>query len=113
MKRNGHLTVQCIIDYWGTHSDAKLFYGMPGAILSFNVVHVDVVHVDSVVTIVLLKKYTNKQKENLGILSWIRDQRTAKSRETREQLKSCETRDVAYTSRYTSGHLIPNSVIQS
>ena len=41
MKCNSHLTFQCVIDYWGVHSDAKLFYGMPGAILSFNVVHVD------------------------------------------------------------------------
>ena len=51
MKRNGHLTFQYVIDYWGEHSDAKLFYGMPGTILSFNVVHTD-----SVVIIVLLKK---------------------------------------------------------
>ena len=27
------------------------------------------------------------------------------SMETTEQLKSCETREVAYTCRYTSGHL--------
>ena len=42
---------QCVIDYWGMRVGPKLFYGMPGAILSFNVVHVD-----SVVIIVLLKK---------------------------------------------------------
>ena len=41
-----------------------------------------------------------------GMLSWIRDQRT-KNREKREQLKSFETREVAYTYRYTSRHLIP------
>ena len=28
-------------DYWGTCSGAKLFYKMPGTILSFDVVHVD------------------------------------------------------------------------
>ena len=50
-----HLTFQCVINYWGVRLDAKLFYGMPGTILSFNVVHVD-----SVVIIVLLKKETNK-----------------------------------------------------
>ena len=38
-------------------SDAKLYYGIPGAILSFNVVHVD-----SAVIIVLFKK-VNKQVE--------------------------------------------------
>jgi len=32
-----------------------------------------------------------------------------KNRETREQLKSCETSDVPYTCRYTSGYSIPNS----
>jgi len=47
----------------------------------------------------------NKQVE--GKVSMIRDQRTKKSRETREQLKGCETRKVLYTRRYTSGHLIP------
>ena len=51
MKRSGQLTFQCVIDYWGERLDAKLFYGMPGAILSFNVVHMD-----SVVIIVLSKK---------------------------------------------------------
>ena len=51
MKHSGHLIFQCIIDYRGARLDAKLFYGMPGAILSFNVVHLD-----SVVIIVLLKK---------------------------------------------------------
>ena len=34
-----------------------------------------------------------------------------KSSETREYLKSGETREVAYTCRYTSEHLIPNSVM--
>ena len=74
MKRNGHLTFQCVIDYWGTHSDAKLFYGMPGtspgAFLSFNVAHMD-----SIVIIVLLK--VNKQVEG-KIRNWIRNQRTKK-----------------------------------
>ena len=55
IKRNGHLNFQCIIDYWGARSDTKLCYGMPGAILSFNVVHVD-----SVVISVLLKKNRRK-----------------------------------------------------
>ena len=51
MKRNSHLTFKCVIDYLGVRLDAKLFYGMPGTILSFHVVHMD-----SVVIIVLLKK---------------------------------------------------------
>ena len=42
----------------------------------------------------------------LGILSWL-GIKEEKSRETREQLRSCETREVAYTCRYTSGHVIP------
>ena len=54
MKHNGYLTFQYVIDYWGAHSDTKYFYGMLGAIVSFNVVHVD-----SVVIIVSLK--VNKQ----------------------------------------------------
>ena len=41
MKHNGHLTFQCVIDYWGVCSNAKLLYGMPLTILSFDVVHVD------------------------------------------------------------------------
>jgi len=41
--------------------------------------------------------------EKLGILSLIsRDQRT-KKQGTMEQLKSCETREVPYACRYTSG----------
>ena len=59
-KRNGHPTFQCVIDYWGTRSNAK----MPGAILSFNVVHLD-----SVVIIVLLKKVNKQVEGKLGILS--------------------------------------------
>ena len=51
MKHNYHLTFQCVINYWGARSDAKLFYEIPGAILSFNVVHMD-----SVVITVLLKQ---------------------------------------------------------
>jgi len=34
IKSNGHLTFQCVIDYWGTRLDE----GIPGAILSCNVV---------------------------------------------------------------------------
>ena len=34
MKRNGHLSFQCIIDCWGVHLDA----GIPGTIVSCNVV---------------------------------------------------------------------------
>jgi len=45
----------------------------------------------------------------LKILSSIRDQ-TTKSREVREQLKSCETSKAPYTCRYTCRNLIPNSV---
>ena len=41
MKHNGHLTFQCVIDYWGACSNAILLYGMPVTILSFDVVHVD------------------------------------------------------------------------
>jgi len=50
----------------------------------------------------------NRQVER--ILSLIRDQRT-KSRETREQLKSCETMELPYTCKYASGYLILNSVL--
>ena len=57
-KHNGHLTFQCVIDYWGTHSDVKLFYGMPGTILSFNVVHVDSVYSHNCVA-----KKVNKELE--------------------------------------------------
>ena len=81
----------------------QMFYGMPGTspgtILSFNVVHMD-----SVVIIVLV----NKQVE--GMLSWIRDQR-AKKQGNKGTVKSCETSEIAYTFRYTSGHAIPNSVM--
>ena len=49
----------------------------------------------------LQKKLTNKLKEKLEILSSIRDHKKT----------SRETREVAYTSRYTSEHLIPNSVL--
>ena len=41
----------------------------------------------------------NKQVEGLGI-------KEQKSRETRNQLKICETREVTYTGKYASGHLI-------
>ena len=58
MKRKGHLTFQCIIDYWAEHSNTKLYYGIPGTILSFNVVHVD-----SVVIIVLLKSKQTSRRE--------------------------------------------------
>jgi len=50
-------------------------------------------HMDLVTIIVLQKR---KQINRRGILSSIRDQRI-KSRETMEQLKSCETREVLYT----------------
>jgi len=51
------------------------------------------VQVNSIVIIVFLK---SKWKENLAILSCIRDQRI-KKQETREQLKSSETKEIAYT----------------
>ena len=60
MKCNDHLTFQCVIDCWDARSDTKLFYGMPGTILSFNVLHKD-----SVVIIVLLIK-VNKQVERIN-----------------------------------------------
>ena len=46
-------------------------------------------------------KKVNKCQEKLGMLSSIRDHRK----------KSRKTREVAYTCRYTSEHLIPNSVL--
>ena len=55
----------------------------------------------SPVIIMLQKRVTNKFKEKLGILSSIRDHRT----------ESRETRQVAYNCRYTSEHLILNSVL--
>ena len=54
---------------------------------------------DLVVLIVVLK--VNKQVEGKN-----GDQKSKRSRETREQLKSDETRGV--TCRCTSGHFIPN-----
>ena len=40
----------------------------------------------------------NKTVASRGILSWVRDQKTKKKTEIREQLKSDETREVAYIS---------------
>jgi len=64
------------------------------------------VKVDQVVMAIqkVNKQVERKFKCKLGI-------KEQKSRETREQLKCGETRDVAYTCRYSSGYLIPNSVI--
>ena len=53
---NGHLTIQYVIHYWGAHSAT----GMPGAILSFNVVAIFSSH-----------KCVLKNKQYLGILSSI------------------------------------------
>ena len=58
MKHYGHLTFQCVIDYWDTHLDAKIFYGMPSAIISFNVVHVDL----AVIIVLLKSKQTSRRK---------------------------------------------------
>ena len=52
------------------------------------------------------RSYINKQKEKLRILG-IKEKIAGV---TRKQLKSCET---SYTCKYTSGHLIPNSVYTS
>jgi len=52
---------------------------------------------------------TNKLKQKLGMLHSIRDQRT-KEQGNKGTAKSCYTREVAYPCRYSSGHLIPNSV---
>jgi len=57
---------------------------------------------DSVV-IILLQKVKKQVKGKLGIFSSIRDQRTKKSKETNERLKSCEATEFAHTCRYTSG----------
>ena len=52
---------------------------------------------------VLMIALPKSTQTSTGILSSIRDQRT-KRRITRKQLKICETREVTYTYRYTSGH---------
>jgi len=41
--------------------------------------------------------------------SLIKDQKNKKAGK-KETAKNCETREVSYTCKYTSGHLIPNSV---
>ena len=56
--------------------------------------------------IILHSTYITSRRKKLGILSWIRDQRTKKQGNKRTA-ESCGTREVAYTCRYTSGHLIP------
>ena len=48
-----------------------------------------------------------KLQLDVRILSVIRDQRT----KNQGNKKSCETREVPYTCKYTSGYLIPNSVL--
>ena len=56
--------------------------------------------------ICVIKKVNKQVEKKLGILSWIRDQRT-KKQGNKGTAESCETREVVYTCRYTSGHLIP------
>jgi len=48
--------------------------------------------------------YVTSRKKNLEFLAQLGSK--SKSRETREQLKSCETREVAFTCRYTNLALI-------
>ena len=59
----------------------------------------------------MLHKVKIKQQveAKIGILSSIRDQRTKKLGSS-EQLKSCETREVPYTFRYTNGHLFCQTI---
>ena len=73
MKHNGHLTFQCVIGYWGTHSNAR----MPGAIPSFNVLATRG-----------LCSHNCATKSKLGILNSIRDQITKKqvNKETAKKL---------------------------
>ena len=66
MKHDGHLTFQCVIDYCGVCSDAKLLYGMPGTILSF-----DVVHVDSVVIKKSIKNIYSVYPKKGNICIWL------------------------------------------
>jgi len=68
MKRNGHLNFQCVIDCWGVRSDA----GMPGAILSCNVVATRGFSSHNCVT---KSKLTSRRRKKLRILRAIRDQR--------------------------------------
>jgi len=73
--------------------------GMPGAILSCKVVTKHGFSRNNCVT-------KSKQISTVeGEIKNFKNQRT-KSRETREQLKSCETREVPYTCRYASGHAV-------
>ena len=74
---------------------------MPGAILSFNVIHVDSV----VIINCVIKKVNNQVK---GKIRNFKDQRTKKAGNS---YGGCETREVAYTRRYTSGHVISNSAM--
>jgi len=80
----------CLLLFRLACSDAKLIYGIPGAILSLNGILMD-----SVLIIMLLK--VNEQVEGkTGILSWIRYQRSDKETNYVQQ-GSC------------SRHLISNS----
>ena len=83
---NSRLAYQCIIDSQGTRL----------TIFSCNVV---AAHGSVVI------------KASTRILSLIRDQRT-KKQGNREQLKSCETREVFYNCKYTNGYLIRPSYIR-
>jgi len=75
--------------------DAHLCTGILGAIFSCNVVAIHGFSSQNSIAKV------NKWKS--GMLSLIRDQRP-KSRETRQQLNTCDTRKVAYACKYTNGN---------
>ena len=91
VKHNSHFTFESVIDSWGMCSDKSI---NSGVILSFDAVYTDTP------VIIMLQKSKQTSIENLGILSLFRDHRT----------KSKETREVTYTCRYTSEHLIPTLV---
>ena len=65
---------------------------------------------DSVVIIVEQLPIIVLQNNRLAEGS-IRDESLRTKSVGKKQLKSCETRQVAYIRRYTSGHVIPNSVM--
>ena len=73
MKHTGHLTFQCIIDYWGEYSDE----GMPGTILSCNVVAT-----------------CGFSKQKLGILSSIRQGNNGTSKKSVKQGRSPKPVDI-------------------
>ena len=86
MKRNGHCTFEAVFDSWNAHSDENI---NSGTILSFDVACMG--------SPVIIKSKQTSLRKNYEFLKGL--EIIEKSRETRE------------VCRYTSEHLIPNSVM--